>query len=200
MASDHPDETRLLLHDQGTAKPAPTPIPKAQLATLCTLRIVEPIASTQLFPYVNEFISDLHLTDDPSRIGFYSGLVVRCIPTSAPLTSPSPPSGKRIFCRPTYFHIPLGSSIWSAYLFPSRSSCAHSTLRRHRTSSHHPRGYLWHRGHYSDVRIVKITHNNPHHPVHRSGPDLAFILPSLILSQGDCSLGTSPSSTQCWAK
>lgn len=88
MASDHPDETRPFLHDQSTAKPAPTPIPKAQLATLCTLRIVEPIASTQLFPYVNEFISDLHLTDDPSRIGFYSGLVVRCIPTSAPLTSP----------------------------------------------------------------------------------------------------------------
>ncbi|KAH0830406.1 major facilitator superfamily domain-containing protein [Lanmaoa asiatica] len=74
------DETCPLLHDrnveaQAPAEPAPTPIPKAQLAALCTVRLVEPIAFTQLFPYVNEFMSDLHLTDDPSRIGFYSGLV-----------------------------------------------------------------------------------------------------------------------------
>lgn len=52
-----------------------TPLPKGQLAALCAVRIVEPIAFTQLFPYVNEFMSDLHLTDDPSKIGFYSGLV-----------------------------------------------------------------------------------------------------------------------------
>jgi hypothetical protein len=58
-------------------KPKPTPVPKGQLAALCVVRLVEPIAFTQLFPYVNEFMSDLHLTDDPSKIGFYSGLVVR---------------------------------------------------------------------------------------------------------------------------
>ncbi|KAG2752160.1 MFS general substrate transporter [Suillus brevipes Sb2] len=56
-------------------KPKPTPVPKGQLAALCVVRLVEPIAFTQLFPYVNEFMSDLHLTDDPSKIGFYSGLV-----------------------------------------------------------------------------------------------------------------------------
>ncbi|KAG1749005.1 major facilitator superfamily domain-containing protein [Suillus paluster] len=56
-------------------KPKPTPLPKGQLAALCAVRLVEPIAFTQLFPYVNEFMSDLHLTDDPSKIGFYSGLV-----------------------------------------------------------------------------------------------------------------------------
>ncbi|KAG1736727.1 major facilitator superfamily domain-containing protein [Suillus lakei] len=56
-------------------KPKPTPLPKGQLAALCVVRLVEPIAFTQLFPYVNEFMSDLHLTDDPSKIGFYSGLV-----------------------------------------------------------------------------------------------------------------------------
>ncbi|KAI9569076.1 major facilitator superfamily domain-containing protein [Boletus coccyginus] len=69
------DETCPLLESQVLAKPAPTPIPKGQLAALCTVRIVEPIAFTQLFPYVNEFMIDLHLTDDPSRVGFYSGLV-----------------------------------------------------------------------------------------------------------------------------
>lgn len=56
-------------------KPKPTPLPKGQLAALCVVRLVEPIAFTQLFPYVNEFMNDLHLTDDPSKIGFYSGLV-----------------------------------------------------------------------------------------------------------------------------
>ncbi|KAG8217332.1 major facilitator superfamily domain-containing protein [Butyriboletus roseoflavus] len=74
------DETCPLLHDrnleaQAPAQAEPTPIPRGQLAALCTVRIVEPIAFTQLFPYVNEFMSDLHLTDDPSRVGFYSGLV-----------------------------------------------------------------------------------------------------------------------------
>ncbi|KAG2360854.1 major facilitator superfamily domain-containing protein [Suillus spraguei] len=56
-------------------KPKSTPLPKGQLAALCIVRLVEPIAFTQIFPYVNEFMSDLHLTDDPSKIGFYSGLV-----------------------------------------------------------------------------------------------------------------------------
>ncbi|KAF8558452.1 MFS general substrate transporter [Imleria badia] len=58
---DSDDETRPLL--------------ESQLAALCIVRLVEPVAFTQLFPYVNEFMSDLHLTDDPSRVGFYSGLV-----------------------------------------------------------------------------------------------------------------------------
>lgn len=76
------DETCPLLRasnaeSQNAGKPKSTPLPKGQLAALCTVRIVEPIAFTQLFPYVNEFMNDLHLTDDPSKIGFYSGLVVR---------------------------------------------------------------------------------------------------------------------------
>ncbi|KAI0736958.1 MFS general substrate transporter [Fomitopsis betulina] len=52
-----------------------TPLPKAQLATLCSIRLVDPIAFTQIFPYVNEMMERLHLTDDPNKIGFYSGLV-----------------------------------------------------------------------------------------------------------------------------
>lgn len=52
-----------------------TPLPKAQLAILCAVRLVDPIAFTQIFPYVNEMMADLHLTNDPSRVGFYSGLV-----------------------------------------------------------------------------------------------------------------------------
>ncbi|PCH38263.1 MFS general substrate transporter [Wolfiporia cocos MD-104 SS10] len=52
-----------------------TPLPKMQLLTLCSVRLVDPIAFTQIFPYVNEMMERLHLTNDPSKIGFYSGLV-----------------------------------------------------------------------------------------------------------------------------
>ena len=73
-----------------------TPVPMLQLLTLCAVRIVDPIryiyllhlletvfgaegelnSFSQLFPYVNEMMRDLHVTDNESRIGFYSGLVV----------------------------------------------------------------------------------------------------------------------------
>ena len=54
----------------------PTPLPVAALATLCIVRLVDPIVFTQIFPYVNEMMEHLHLTEDRSKIGFYSGLVV----------------------------------------------------------------------------------------------------------------------------
>ncbi|KAI0313630.1 MFS general substrate transporter [Amylostereum chailletii] len=52
-----------------------TPLPVAQLACLCVCRLADPIMFTQILPYVNQMMTDLHVTDDPSRIGFYSGLV-----------------------------------------------------------------------------------------------------------------------------
>ncbi|KAI0341863.1 MFS general substrate transporter [Trametopsis cervina] len=52
-----------------------TPLPKAQLATLCAVRLVDPIMFTQIFPYVNEMMDHLHLTEDRSKTGLYSGLV-----------------------------------------------------------------------------------------------------------------------------
>lgn len=185
------DETRPLLESQ-LAKPPPTPIPKGQLAALCIVRLVEPVAFTQLFPYVNEFMSDLHLTDDPSRVGFYSGLVVCCILVSAFDTSPSHPTGKCICSRPTYLHIPVGPSLWSVYPLPNRCSCAHPPLRRHRTSSRHPRGYIWHRGHDIGVWFVKIPCSSPHYPMHRSVPFLCPPSPSLlILTTGGISSGNT---------
>ncbi|KAI0831192.1 MFS general substrate transporter [Trametes gibbosa] len=53
----------------------PTPIPKAKLATLCAVRLVDPIAFTQIFPYVNEMMEHINVTSDHSKIGFYSGVV-----------------------------------------------------------------------------------------------------------------------------
>ncbi|KAF9791178.1 MFS general substrate transporter [Thelephora terrestris] len=52
-----------------------TPIPKLQLATVCLLRLLEPIGITQPFPYINEMVVNLGILDDPSKVGFVSGLV-----------------------------------------------------------------------------------------------------------------------------
>ena len=73
------EETSLLAGtvDEAQSPPQPqaTPLPYAQLAALCLVRLVDPLNFTQIFPYVNEMMERLHLTDDPNKIGFYSGLV-----------------------------------------------------------------------------------------------------------------------------
>ncbi|KAF9458664.1 major facilitator superfamily multidrug-resistance, DHA1 sub-family [Collybia nuda] len=51
------------------------PLSRMQLALLCFLRLLEPLSFTQIFPYINEFMRDLNVTTDPSKIGFYSGLI-----------------------------------------------------------------------------------------------------------------------------
>jgi len=80
------DETQPLLHDrhvandteaQQPAKPPITPLPKVQFAVLCYLRTLDPMNFAQIFPYINAFITTLHMTEDPSKIGIYSGIVVR---------------------------------------------------------------------------------------------------------------------------
>ena len=63
-----------------------TPLPSLQLGILCSIRLMDPITFTQIFPYINEFLTKLHLVKDPSQVGFYSGLVVRLFqPQPSPL-------------------------------------------------------------------------------------------------------------------
>ncbi|KAJ7197172.1 major facilitator superfamily domain-containing protein [Mycena pura] len=77
------DESTPLLTDHArqqdseaqTLSKKPTPLPKAQLTALCILRLADPMAYTQIFPYINEFLLLLHVTDDVSKVGFYSGVV-----------------------------------------------------------------------------------------------------------------------------
>ncbi|KAF8551946.1 MFS general substrate transporter [Imleria badia] len=80
-ALGEPDESTRLLADAehgGTTEPSrargPTPLPKAQLAALVTVRIVDPIAYTQIFPYINQLLADLHIAA-PEQVGFYSGFI-----------------------------------------------------------------------------------------------------------------------------
>ncbi|KAG9034984.1 hypothetical protein FRB95_012274 [Tulasnella sp. JGI-2019a] len=55
--------------------PKRTPLPKRQLAIICFCRLAEPIAYTQIFPYINTMVDELGVTNNPADIGFYSGLV-----------------------------------------------------------------------------------------------------------------------------
>nr|XP_019013583.1 uncharacterized protein I206_01653 [Kwoniella pini CBS 10737]OCF52364.1 hypothetical protein I206_01653 [Kwoniella pini CBS 10737] len=52
-----------------------TPLPFAQIAVLMGTRLAEPIAYTVIFPFVNQMVEELGVTDNPDRVGFYSGLV-----------------------------------------------------------------------------------------------------------------------------
>ncbi|KIK53757.1 hypothetical protein GYMLUDRAFT_207175 [Collybiopsis luxurians FD-317 M1] len=58
-----------------SGSPEATPLPRSQLITLCLVRIVVPIAFSQIFPYINEYVAYLNVTEDSSQIGFFSGLV-----------------------------------------------------------------------------------------------------------------------------
>lgn len=83
------NELQPLLHDLHDQRPYDTEcqpsckhravkrtLPAAQLTTLCLLRLSDPIAFTQIFPYVNEMMERFGVATDPSQTGFYSGLVV----------------------------------------------------------------------------------------------------------------------------
>ncbi|KAG8910687.1 hypothetical protein FRC00_007721, partial [Tulasnella sp. 408] len=51
-----------------------TPLPKFQLAVVLFARLAEPIAYTQIFPYINAMVEELHIAP-PKQVGFYSGLI-----------------------------------------------------------------------------------------------------------------------------
>ncbi|KAF5367225.1 hypothetical protein D9757_012229 [Collybiopsis confluens] len=67
-ARNDPEDPESLVHEA-------TPLPLFQLCIVCFIRLMDPIAFTQISPYINNFIIFLHLTDDPSKTGFYSGLL-----------------------------------------------------------------------------------------------------------------------------
>ncbi|KAJ3821177.1 major facilitator superfamily multidrug-resistance, DHA1 sub-family [Lentinula raphanica] len=78
MTSPSNDETQPLLRNDtenalGSVSEYRVPLSFSQLAVLCFLRMLDPLNFTQIFPYINEFVSRLNLTEDPSQIGFYSG-------------------------------------------------------------------------------------------------------------------------------
>ncbi|KAG8961327.1 hypothetical protein FRC00_012571 [Tulasnella sp. 408] len=56
-------------------KRKPTPLPKRQLVIIFFARLAEPIAYTQIFPYIAQMVEELHIASDKKKIGFYAGLI-----------------------------------------------------------------------------------------------------------------------------
>ncbi|KAG1748652.1 MFS general substrate transporter [Suillus lakei] len=68
-------ETTPLVHAEAPKKPK-TPLPKRQIAILMTLQLAEPIASTSIFPYINQLIRELGITGgDDAAVGYYAGII-----------------------------------------------------------------------------------------------------------------------------
>ena len=55
--------------------PAPrTPLPKVQLITLMLIQLGEPVISSVIFPFVNQFVRDTGITDgDDRKTGYFGG-------------------------------------------------------------------------------------------------------------------------------
>ncbi|KAM0745677.1 MFS general substrate transporter [Meredithblackwellia eburnea MCA 4105] len=52
-----------------------TPLPLKQVLVLCAMRFAEPICFTLIFPFVNAMLEDIHVTDDPKKVGYYAGVI-----------------------------------------------------------------------------------------------------------------------------
>ncbi|KAG2057779.1 MFS general substrate transporter [Suillus hirtellus] len=69
------NETTPLLPTKSSKKPK-TPLPKLQIGILITLQLAEPIASTSIFPYINQLIRELGITGgDDAAVGYYAGII-----------------------------------------------------------------------------------------------------------------------------
>ncbi|EUC66729.1 MFS general substrate transporter, putative [Rhizoctonia solani AG-3 Rhs1AP] len=53
-----------------------TPLPWKPLIILTALNAVCPLAFELVYPFINSMIVEIGVTDDPERVGFYSGLIV----------------------------------------------------------------------------------------------------------------------------
>lgn len=91
------------------------PLSRVQLALLCFLRLLDPLSFTQIFPYINEFMKDLNVTTDPSKIGFYSGLVVSVLLLSESAMCSYTIVGELVRRLPTHVDISMGFYVWYNY-------------------------------------------------------------------------------------
>lgn len=51
-----------------------TPLPRAQLAAIYTIKLVVPVAGTQILPYVNKMVAGFNLPSERD-VGYYTGLM-----------------------------------------------------------------------------------------------------------------------------
>lgn len=76
MALTHPDASTEapIAPLLGQPRPTQNPLPKAQLAVVYTIKLLVPLVSLQILPYLNQMIEESHLSSARTT-GYYSGLV-----------------------------------------------------------------------------------------------------------------------------
>ena len=62
-------------HSRPQERASRTPLPVRQLVVLCMMRISEPISYTLIFPFINQMLEDMKVTEDPRQIGYYAGVI-----------------------------------------------------------------------------------------------------------------------------
>ncbi|KAF8886154.1 major facilitator superfamily domain-containing protein [Infundibulicybe gibba] len=68
------EETALLSRNK--ERQGPTRLPKAQIGIVLLLQVCEPITSHSIYPYINQLVSGLDITDgDERKVGYYAGLI-----------------------------------------------------------------------------------------------------------------------------
>lgn len=118
------------------------PLSRVQLALLCFLRLLDPLSFTQIFPYINEFMKDLNVTTDPSKIGFYSGLVVSVLLLTESAIHLNVTLGELICRLPTHVDISMGFYVWYRHpSFPKNNLTQH--VRYDRPTTRHPCRDRW---------------------------------------------------------
>ncbi|EGX91182.1 MFS multidrug transporter, putative [Cordyceps militaris CM01] len=75
MRSSSPEAASGRLRSSDRKRAEPRPFPAQQMFVLACCRICEPIAFMSIFPYIYYMIQDFHITDDPSKIAVYAGMV-----------------------------------------------------------------------------------------------------------------------------
>lgn len=60
--------------DSPTRETRVTPLPRTQLATIYAIKLIVPVAGTQILPYVNKMVAGFDLPSERS-VGYYTGLL-----------------------------------------------------------------------------------------------------------------------------
>ncbi|KAF8321241.1 MFS general substrate transporter [Clavulina sp. PMI_390] len=78
------DETNL--NDSATTPSEHTPLPWRQIIPILLLNAAQPLSYELVFPFINQMLVELHVVDDPEKVGFYSGLIESIFSVTSLLT------------------------------------------------------------------------------------------------------------------
>ncbi|CAI5982964.1 unnamed protein product [Closterium sp. NIES-64] len=53
--------------------PKPNPLPRGPVVAICVMYFTNALAPTILFPFLPLMVASFHVTDDPTKLGYYAG-------------------------------------------------------------------------------------------------------------------------------